>query len=172
MEFFMYLCGLIKYSICFKMKQAIRTSFLFLMLAIFLIGTTGVSFYIHECTSSQKKEVFAFPEILNQKVSCCCAEDVHGNAGSADPDLSYKDPGCCKNIHVYLKASFTGVPLFYQFNPDLTQKIIHSDFLTLLHNDTSVEITSFTSQVDHPPPRSGRSLVFFLQQIKIPAPVS
>ena len=106
------------------MKQTLRTAFLFLMLVTFLTGTTGVSFYIHECSSSRKKEIVAFPEILNKTVSCCCAEEVHGTVPSDEPVSSFDEPDCCKNTHVYLKAIFIGFPVFHQFNPDLFQKII------------------------------------------------
>jgi hypothetical protein len=154
------------------MKQAFRRFFLFLMLAVFLAGTTGVSFYVHECSSSQKREVAAFPELFNNTVSCCCAEEVNGSALSGEQVSSISEPECCKNTHVYLKASFTGFPLFYQFNPEVLQTYILADFQSLQHNEKVVEILNFTPRVDHPPPRSGKILIHFLQQIKIPAPVS
>jgi hypothetical protein len=154
------------------MKQAFRTVFLFLILAVFLTGTTGVSFYMHECSSSHKKEITAFPELFNTTVSCCCAEEVHGSNSSDDPVSSFNEPECCKNTHVYLKASFTGFPVFFEFNPDLYQKNTSTDLLNMSYSDNGSEIESFTPLVDHPPPRSGKILVHFLQQIKIPAPVS
>lgn len=153
-------------------KQVFRISFLFLMLAAFLFGTTGVSFYIHECSSSHTKEVIPFPEIVNKTVVCCCASEVHGSISSDEPVSSFNEPECCKNTHVYLKASFTGFPVFYQFNPDLSQKNVTADLLNLVSNNPDSEISTFTIRVDHPPPRSGKLLVHFLQQLKIPAPVS
>ena len=159
-------------SIGFSMKQVFRISFLFLMLAAFLFGTTGVSFYIHECSSSQTKEVFAFPELLNKAVTCCCADEVHGSSSSDEPVSSFTEPECCKNTHHYLKVSFAGFPVFYQFNPDPLQKIITANLMNLVPNDLESELSHFTIRVDHPPPRSGKILIHFLQQIKIPAPVS
>jgi hypothetical protein len=154
------------------MKQIFRTVFLSLMLAAFLFGTTGVSFYIHECSSSQTKEVFAFPELLNKTVTCCCADEVHGGISSGETVSSFNEPECCKNTHHYLKASFTGFPVFYQFNADLCQKMITADLLNLFPDDPDSEISTFTLRVDHPPPRYGKLLVHFLQQLKIPVPVS
>jgi hypothetical protein len=154
------------------MKQVIRTTFLFLMLAVFLIGTTGVSFYVHECSSSHKKEVVAFPELTNHTVSCCCAEEVSGSVQSDEPVSSFNEPACCKNTHIYRKAIFSGFPVFYQFNKEIVQTAIPADFLSLQDNVKVAEIVSFTPRVDHPPPRSGRILVHFLQQLKIPVPVS
>jgi hypothetical protein len=154
------------------MKQVIRTTFLFLMLAVFLIGTTGVSFYVHECRSSHKKEIVAFPEIINHPVSCCCAGEVTGSVQNDEPVSSFNEPACCKNTHVYRKASFNGFPVFYQFSTKLIQTAIPANFLSLQNSVRGADIISFTPRVDHPPPRSGRILVHFLQQIKIPAHVS
>jgi hypothetical protein len=159
-------------KVVFKMKRVVRFSFLFFILAVFLAGTTGFSFYIHECSSSHEREVALFPELFNKTVSCCCAEEVHGSIPSDEPVSSFSEPECCKNIHVYLKAAFTGFPLFYQFNPQVLQTSIPPDFLSMQQNEKVTEIVSYIPRVDHPPPRSGRVLIHFIQQIKIPAPVS
>jgi hypothetical protein len=161
-----------KNSICLEMKHAVRISFLFLVLVIFITWTTGVSFYIHECNSSHKKEVVAFPEIFNNNISCCCQDEIHGSITSYEPVSSFSEPECCRNTHVYLKASFTGFPMFYQFNPEVLQKVILLDFLSVQHNENVEEIAFFAPRVDHPPPRSGKILIHFLHQVKIPAPVS
>jgi hypothetical protein len=170
--FFYLSLQLIKDSMGLKMKKLFRTVFLFLMLAVFIIGTTGISFYIHECSSSKNREIIAFPELLNKTVSCGCAGEVYRSVPSEEPVSSFSEPECCKNIHIYLKASFTGFPQFYHFNPELLQTVVPADLLSLQHNEKLAEISTFTPRVDHPPPRSGKILVHFLQQIKIPAPVS
>jgi hypothetical protein len=155
-----------------KMKLTLREFFLFLTLVVFLAGTTGVSFYIHECSSSHKRDIFVYPEISNKTASCCCADEVHGSINSEERITSFKEPECCKNTHVYLKASFTGFPVFYQFDQKLLQAPLPADFLNLSINDKEPATVDFTLPVDHPPPRYGKALVHFLHQIKIPASVS
>jgi hypothetical protein len=154
------------------MKQAIRIFFLFTVLVIFITWTMGVSFYIHECNSSHKKEVIAFPEILNNTVSCCCSEEINGSIPADEPVLSFREQECCKNTYVYLKASFTGFPLFYQFNPEVLQKVVPPDLLSVQQDMKVEEVACFTPRVDHPPPRHGKILIHFIHQAKIPAPVS
>ena len=154
------------------MKRIFRAVFIFVMLSVLFIGTTGVSFYIHECSSSHKKEVVAFPELLNKTISCCCAGEVHGNVLSDEPVSSFSEPECCKNTHVYLKAPFSGFPVLYQFNLYGLRTVVPADFMSLQYNAGSADISMFTPRVAHPPPRSGKILVHFLQQIKIPVPVS
>jgi hypothetical protein len=154
------------------MKRLIRSCFLFLMLAVFLCMTTGVSFYIHECRSSHTREILAFQEITNQKTACCCDDAVNGNILSGESSPGISEPECCINSHIYLKLSFTGFPLFYQFNPDLLQKDMSVGQLNTLSEDEKAEIDISPPRIDHPPPRSGKVLIEFLHQIKIPAAIS
>jgi hypothetical protein len=154
------------------MKKALNSVFILMVVVIFLTGTTGISFSFHECTSSHRTEVFPFPEILNNTVSCCCADEVHDGVAGEEPVSSFSEPECCRNTHVYLKASFTGFPVSQQLNPDLSYQIISPDLLNLFYKDLNIEIPDLNVRVDHPPPRSGKILVYFLQQIKIPAQVS
>jgi len=154
------------------MKQPFRTIFSLLLLVVFIAGSSGISFIIHECTSSRTTEVFPFPEILNNTVFCCCDEEIQQQFACENPVSSFTAPECCKNTHVYLKASFTGFPVFYKFHPELVQKIISADLLDFSYSNQHIEIPVVYHRVDHPPPRSGKLLVCFIQQLKIPFPVS
>ena len=154
------------------MKQILGKFFLFLVLAVFLAGTTGVSFYIHECSSSKQRDIFLYPEISNKTTSCCCADEINGNLLPDESVSSLNEPACCKNTHIYLKASFTGFPVFYQLDQKLLQSELPADFLNLSINDKEPATVYFTLPVDHPPPRYGKALVHFLHQIKIPASIS
>ena len=154
------------------MKQIIRNLFTILILIVFLTGTTGVSFYIHECRSSNTREVFAFPEISNKAISCCCDKEVHGSILSEESLPFIEEPPCCTNTHLYLKAAFTGFPVSYQLKDNVKHADLPTYFLNILYDEQKYEMESHVSIVDHPPPLSGKSLVHFLHQIKIPASVS
>ena len=154
------------------MKRLFFSSFSFLMLVIFLFGTTGVSFYVHECKSSHSKEVFIYPEIIKHRSSCCCATDVHGTASTNSP-VQIEDPGCCKNSHLYFKASFLGFPVFQKMTSEPVQKILVSELFRNIVRSVESEKVSFSPLQDHsPPPMSGRLLVQAIHQIKIPVPFS
>ena len=154
------------------MKQIIRNLFTILILIVFLTGTTGVSFYIHECRSSNTREVFAFPEISNKAISCCCDKEVLVSIYSGESLPFIEQPPCCTNTHIYLKAALTGFPVSYQLTDNLKQADLPTYFLNILYDEQKYEMESHVSIVDHPPPLSGKSLVYFLHQIKIPASVS
>ena len=154
------------------MKQIIRQISFFLVILVFLAGTTGVSFYIHECSSSNTKEVFVYPEISNKTASCCCAVEMHSSVAGSEKAPSFNETGCCKNTHVYLKAAFSGFPVIFQFHDELNISGLPTDFLSILHDRPENDMADFVLLVDHPPPRSGKALIHFLHQIKIPASVS
>jgi hypothetical protein len=148
------------------MRKAIRNSLIFLMLAAFLTASCGVSFYVHECRSSQTRDVFAFPEIFNQRSSCGCEEVATGPA--PDPFISFHEQDCCKTSHVYLKAKISGLPVFSQAEGKLLFTAAQVDLpgLTLV-NEKSPQIKEVISFY-HPPPLYGKELIHFLHQIKIP----
>jgi hypothetical protein len=156
---------------CKLMKNSFRTIFLFFILFVFLAGTTGISFSLHECKSSNKRDVSFFPEILNNTVGCCCFEEP-AKVSDDDQILSLDEPECCTTTHVYLKASFNGFPIFYQFTPQLFQKVADAECFSFVNFKTEPVNSTILLQIDHPPPRYGKILLNFLQQLKIPTPVS
>jgi len=152
-------------------NRILRSAAACLLLLIFLAGSTGISFYIHTCGSTQKKQVFAFREIFHQKVGCCCDENSPGNtaAGSAS---GYNDEDCCRISHLFVKAPFLGFPVSEKL-PVPTLHFIEFPGFALYRSQSSQDSgTSFILFPDHsPPPLSGIKLVCFLHQIRIPAPV-
>lgn len=154
------------------MKRLIRTIASGFMILVLLAGTTGVSFYIHECRSSGERDVVLFPELTNQNTSCCCATDVQLPALNGREDHLTDEPECCKNIHLYLKATISGFPVFFQYNDDLNSTDLPTDSFIAFIDDHDDKALNSGPQVDHPPPSSGKALIHFIHQLKIPAPVS
>ena len=155
------------------MKQILRSSLILMLTAVFLVGTTGVSFYIHECRSSNTKAVFAFPGIIKHHSSCSCQDEMESGSNAGNDAVSLSDPGCCKNTHLYLKASFTGFPVFAGIKQFLVEKIHYTDLLLVdPANNESVCNSTVTFQDHSPPPLFGRILIQAIHQIKIPVPFS
>jgi len=154
------------------MKQFLRSWLVLLITVIFLFGSTGITFFIHECGSSQTKEVFVYPEILKHQSSCCCAEEVHGTPSVATA-LQFSDPDCCKNTHLFIKASFLGFPVFNKHQEEPIRNILSSDHQDFMVRPVEPIKVLFTSLQDpSPPPLSGRLLIQAIHQIKIPVPFS
>jgi hypothetical protein len=152
-------------------NRVLQSAAVCLLLLIFLAGSTGVSFYIHTCGSSHKKEAFAFREIFNQKTGCSCEEILPSKVpdGSAS---TYLNEDCCKISHLFIKAPFIGFPVFEKLLVPVSQSL-ELPGSALLPSQTVLDSkASFIPFLDHsPPPLSGVCLVYFLHQIRIPAPV-
>ena len=151
--------------------RILRSAAVCLLLLIFLAGSTGISFYIHTCGTSHKKEVFAFREIFHQNIACCCDEDLTANVptGSAS---NYNDADCCRISHLFIKAPFLGFPVVEKLLVPTFHFIEFPEFALFRSQPTQDSKASFTPFHDpSPPPLSGIDLVHFLHQIRIPAPV-
>ena len=154
------------------MKHLLRSFPYLLLLAIFLYGTTGISFKIHECKSSNTKEVFLFAGIFNHHSSCGCSEEDLQKA-QENQSLQFNDPDCCKTTRLYFKAPFLGFPVINNQNSVDLPNILLPGFLTFLQESVEPEMPCFIPIQDHaPPPLSGRLLVQTIHQIKIPFPFS
>jgi hypothetical protein len=151
--------------------RILRSTAVCLLLLIFLTGSTGISFYIHTCGTSHKKEVFAFREIFHQNIACCCDENFTVNVlvGSA---LNYNDADYCRISRLFIKAPFLGFPVVEKLLVPTFHFIEIPEFALLRSQPVRDSKASFTLFHDpSPPPLSGINLVHFLHQIRIPAPV-
>jgi len=135
-----------------------------------MAGSTGISFYIHTCGSSHKKEVLAFREIFHQKVSCCCDADETAKISSGSAS-AFNDEDCCRISHLFIKAPFIGFPVFEKLSLPPFHFIDVPDFALLIIQNARESQASFTPFRDpSPPPLSGVNLVYYLHQVRIPAP--
>ena len=153
------------------MKSLLRNTILYFMLAVFLAGMNGVSFYVHECSSSNIREVFAFREIFEQKASCCC-EDETCVVSPGAPILSLSEQECCKSSLIYLKAAITALRVISPDDNNEMTSDATADIPGFVPFDESCTAAFVTPVVYHPPPLAGRSLVLYLHQIKIPVSIS
>lgn len=152
-------------------SRILRSAFVCLFLVILLAGSIGISFYIHTCGGSQKREVLVFREIFHQKIACCCDENLnlHLSGSSAS---TYNDEDCCRISHLFIKAPFLGFPILKKFSVPIFQFTEYPkiSFLKLqLFKHSKASYIPFTDS--SPPPLSGVILVHFLHQIRIPEPV-
>jgi hypothetical protein len=154
-----------------KVKRKIQAVLSCLLLVIFLAGTTGITLFIHTCSSSHKTEVSAYPEIFRHSTACCCEE----NSSTATPpskETEINNPECCRNQQLLLKASLIGFPVTYlQLIKATFFPIPLVDNTLLPVNQEHGSLAEYLPWLDHSPPLSGKSLVYFIHQIRIPSPV-
>ncbi|MCX6243952.1 MAG: hypothetical protein NTU98_04540 [Bacteroidetes bacterium] len=142
-----------------------------ILLLFFLAGNTGISFFVHTCGSTHKKDVFVFREIFHQQMACCCEENPSERM-PASSGSEFNDDDCCRISHLFVKASFTALPVLEKITIPETGITLFPDFALLRSEQVLDSKASFIPFLDHsPPPLSGIRLVHFLHQIRIPAPV-
>ena len=151
-------------------RQILRSAAVFMLLLTFLAGSTGISFYIHTCGSSHKKEAFAFREIFHQKVDCCCEENPVSKEPAGGPS-KYNDEDCCRISHLFIKAPFLGFPVTEKLSVPVfccNEYTGPANYVSLPPRD--LKASNIPLRDPSPPPLSGMDLVCFLHQIRIPAP--
>jgi len=151
--------------------RILRSISVSLLLLVFFAGNTGISFFVHTCGTTHKKDVYLYREIFHQQMSCCC-EETPGETNPAPAATSFSDNGCCRISHQFVKSSFTALPVLERIPVPETGITTFPSF-TLLRSEPVQDLkVSFIFFPDHsPPPLSGISLVHFIHQIRIPAPV-
>jgi len=144
---------------------------LFLLVAVILGGSTGFTFFTHSCSSSMMTETSLYPELFGRQYECCCNDAIQNNPGGSASPTTIHLPDCCNTHYYYIKAAFCGFPVVYKITNLL------SGFL-FFHEPASINIIALRYEpesglylADPSPPFSGKKLVQFLNQIKIPFPV-
>ncbi len=148
----------------------------FLLLLVFLFGTTGLSVFRHICHSSNENNTSVYPEFFKNAASSCCADELTGytSAGSgkateSDPFQHFNPAPCCKIIISFFKLEILTVRV---------EKVVFHTFFSRypLYAISLLQLPVFLQPLlqpayfqYHSPPLFGKMLVQFLHQMKIPA---
>lgn len=157
----------------FTLRHMLKQRFLaitaLLVSMLYLAGSTCVNFSVHTCSGSQKTDVTLFPEFQKESAGCCCQGFTSQLPAPVKSTIS--DPGCCKTTFRSFKANLNS------FN--VTVKTVANPSLQVIselpvRNCPTMErqcLAEYLPWLDHSPPLSGKSLIYFLHQIRIPYPV-
>lgn len=147
------------------MKILARTGTILIAL-VFLLGSTGISFYRHSCTSSNTQKLIVYPGLFKAAVSCCCG----GSASTGESEIDMTS--CCKSASSLVKLQGGYIPAVNHvlFAPDI---IIQSGlFAVSLPSVSRQPVITYRFFEFYSPPFSGKALIHFLHQIKVPSPSS
>lgn len=149
------------------LMKILKQAGVFTMLAMMIISSLGISFYLHSCSCSGETTIGLGTEFSDHKMSACCTScsTVSGNKNH-NPAFTKKD--CCHDRVYFYLLPVAPDHAIKTLSP-LTEKIL---FKSVTVSGTSPEPESldgsFTLMHDPPCPRSGKLLIFFISQIKIP----
>jgi hypothetical protein len=139
----------------------IRQTGVILLVMLLLAGTAGFNVWHHICACRPVAEV---------RVHSCCEKETPAPVQTADAcgtGCSHNHKGC-KDVPVWFKAPIVAIPLVQKVTlPELAQAMVTEiAFIPVLPAETNG--VKFTLSHEKPPPRSGKDLVFYLNQLRIP----
>jgi hypothetical protein len=152
--------------------KLIKHTGVLIILVIFLAGSTGITFSLHTCLSAGKTDVTVFPGLFEKNEGCCCGSDAPASLASPDPlPASWDAPDCCVLSKVFFKTITFPAPETIKMSPAVVDLFQIGQAFAETSCPTSRETVNTLPLPDpSPPPLSGKLLVHFLHQVKIPFP--
>ncbi|HNY01551.1 MAG TPA: hypothetical protein PKG48_03135 [Bacteroidales bacterium] len=148
------------------------------MILVLLYGTAGMTVFHHICNGKHTDEVTLYSGILTGPESSCCGDEMRvapvacSMNSKADGASRIEEPACCKSLLAFYKLDVTQTRVMEPLHTTLAVADIPAAIecaISAAHppQDVTTSFYRFES-----PPLSGRSLVIFLHQVRIPAPSS
>ena len=147
--------------------KILKQTGVFSLLLLMIISSLGISFYLHNCSCSGDTSIGLGTEFSDHNMGSCCTSCTAGSENKHH-EPAFTKKGCCQNwLYFYLLPVAPDHAVKY-LSP-LTEKILFN-IISVFNADTAPESLdrSFTLMHDPPAPRSGKLLIYFLRQIKIP----
>lgn len=151
----------------------LRQTGVILLVILVLVSTTGFTWWHHVCACEPVVETVAVCSEPVQEDHSCCATEAPPPVQPVQHDDAC-GTGCtsdhrgCKDIPLYFKASIIAIPQVQKVTlPELS---VTSVFILPYIQETPGEAISvrISPSYDRPPPLSGKALVCFLNQLRIP----
>lgn len=148
--------------------KSLFSKILIISLAILLLlANTGISIRAHFCHGNFS-QIIAYSEFgVSKEISCNCKLDIKVNSKSDTNEEQIHRNQCCKNTYTYNKLLVESNISFSHSLSDIAIPILKLRELSQLSNTETSEATIFAPPTL--PNLSGRKLILFLSQIRIPA---
>ena len=140
-----------------------------LLLTAVLSAGSGLSYTVHFCHGNRSGFVL-YPEITHSVAGCGCEKNEPGlKLPARTYAVTINKSDCCKNLHFFQKITTVSLQ---QFRPE------PAPFFKLIPAATSLDLSLYcpvnpieipAAEASHPPPLTGKTLVFFLSQLRIPS---
>jgi hypothetical protein len=149
-----------------RLFSVLRSGLLIVLTVLLLTGATGLSYKVHFCHGRLSGVAFYTEIGLQKMASCGCKDDQAPLSGHRSPVL-HKN-GCCSNLSFFQKLQIenrvnTGDQVVSPV-PELCPAVA----VMLPESGIKEDGSFFVFSEPPPPPLSGRKLVLFLSQQRIP----
>ncbi len=147
--------------------KILKQTGVFSLLLLMIISSMGISFYLHSCSCSGETTIGLGTEFSDHKMGLCCTSCsmVAGNK-NLNPAFTKKD--CCQERSYFYLLPVAPDHAVKYLSP-LSEKIFFN-IISVFIADTTPDALGESSPLIHDPPaqRSGKLLIYFIRQIKIP----
>ncbi len=158
------------------MMKTVQRIGVILLLLVFLFGTFGLSVFHHHCNSSNEDIASIYPELFTRAGSTCCVDEETGYVcsghKSSPEDIYHQEVDaapCCKSTLSFFKLDILTIRAEkFVLNTENIQLPLYPAFLPEEPNVEQPFIMPAHFEF-YSPPLFGKVLVYYLNQIKIPA---
>lgn len=149
--------------------KILKQTGVFSLLLMMIISSLGMSFYLHNCSCSGDTTISLGTGFSDHKMISCCSS-CNTVSGKNTQEPAFSKQGCCKDrLYIYLLP--VAPDHVVQYVSPVTGNFLFNVFTAFVaNNEPSALVGSFSLIHDPPIQRSGKLLVYFIRQIKIPFP--
>jgi hypothetical protein len=151
--------------------KVVNKIFTLILLVFITLSSAGISFYLHECGCRQSTFFSIEAGYSEADEFCCCSPELVSAQESAC-DCSLAEEQCCKEKYFFFLLP-VGPDKVKVSLPDLQFKLIAQINTSKIDDIKSSSINSDARSIHAPSGiKSGKELVYYLSQIKIPFPIA
>lgn len=139
----------------------------FAVLLLMIFSSLGMSFYLHSCSCSGDTTIGVGMGFSNHNLGSCCTSCAMTSENKYD-EPAFTKKGCCQE-HLYFYLIPVAPDHAVKYLSPLTEKILLNS-ISVFIADTAPDSWGESFSLIHDPPakRSGKLLIYFIRQIKIP----
>jgi hypothetical protein len=141
----------------------------FAMLLMMIFSSLGISFYLHNCHCSGDTTVGLRTGLSDDKMGSCCTS-CSPTTGKTNQEPAFSKTDCCQSRVLFYLLPVAPDQSVKYFSP--LAGIALFNIVTAFIADTKPAFLGQSFSLIHDPPaqRSGKLLIYFIRQIKIPFP--
>ena len=140
-----------------------------LLVGLLFFSTSGFIIHKHNCSENNETKLVIFSEITDMNKSCLCCEHNTKNSIIAIKENVIKKSDCCCNINYFIKIfeTITVLSCFKELSVVFIKYINTYSLGTYFNQLNFIKTISYSSP---PVLFTGKSLIHFIHNIKIPFP--
>lgn len=153
------------------MKKVVQKIFTYVLLLFITLSSVGISFYLHHCGCRETTFFSLKAGYSEADAFCCCSmEPQSPEINSCSNELTQEK--CCKEQYYFILLPFGPEKVTSDVKPLFGKTLNLLNTAMILKSDRANTLEPELKSSPPPLLLSGKLLVYFTHQIKIPFPIS